>query len=395
MRTVTNEERRSRLGIRHALAPGHAAGTPEDVARSLVALHATELASVHLATRARMPDFRVADMDRALYTDRTLMSQLAMRETLFVFPRELVPAAWGSISARFATSARKRHVKELERYASGPEADPAWLDEAEKIVLAHLADGRHRSLSTLRDEVPEISGTVLVSPEKSWGGRVALAPRMFRHLSLSAAVTRAENDGPWHLNKPLWTTPEHWWRGTPPAAPASREGYAELVHQWLWSFGPGTVEDIVWWLGATKTIVRTALAECAAVEVTLEDGRPAWLRADDTDPVAPPEPWVALLPVLDPTIMGWKERDFYLGDHRPRLFDSVGNAGTSVWVDGRVVGAWAQDPGGEVHVHLLEEMSDRETEAIAAEAARLTSWLDGTRAHTIYTSTAMKAAVAD
>ena len=60
------------------------------------------------------------------------------------------------------------------------------------------------------------------------------------------------------------------------------------------------------------------------------------------------EPWAALLPVLDPTVMGWKERDFYLGPHGPLLFDTNGNAGTTAWWDGRIVGCWAQDPDGVV-----------------------------------------------
>ena len=59
---------------------------------------------------------------------------------------------------------------------------------------------------------------------------------------------------------------------------------------------------------------------------------------------------MALLPVLDPTVMGWKERGFYLGPHGPALFDRNGNAGTTAWVDGRIVGCWVQDAEGVVHV---------------------------------------------
>ena len=71
------------------------------------------------------------------------------------------------------------------------------------------------------------------------------------------------------------------------------------------------------------------------------------------------EPWAALLPVLDPTVMGWKERDFYLGPHGPQLFDTNGNAGTTAWWDGRIVGCWVQDPDGVVVLHLLEDVGHR------------------------------------
>ncbi|MER5183317.1 crosslink repair DNA glycosylase YcaQ family protein [Streptomyces sp. NPDC002896] len=108
-------------------------------------------------------------------------------------------------------------------------------------------------------------------------------------------------------------------------------------------------------------------------------------------PVVAAEPWVALLPLLDPTVMGWKARAFYLGAHAPQLFDSAGNAGTTAWVDGRVVGAWVQDPGGVVELRLLDDdVSPQAREALAAEARRLSAWLDGQRVFTVYPSLAMQ-----
>ena len=72
------------------------------------------------------------------------------------------------------------------------------------------------------------------------------------------------------------------------------------------------------------------------------------MLAADTDPVPEPEPWIALLPALDPTPMGWSGRDWYLpAEHRAALFDRTGNIGPSVWCDGRIVGGWAQRPDGD------------------------------------------------
>jgi hypothetical protein len=86
-----------------------------------------------------------------------------------------------------------------------------------------------------------------------------------------------------------------------------------------------------------------------------------------------------LLPPLDPTTMGWTERDWYLGAHKRRVFDSNGNAGATIWCDGRVVGGWRQRAGGEVEVQLLEDVGREASRAIDAEAARLTAWLAGVR----------------
>ena len=98
---------------------------------------------------------------------------------------------------------------------------------------------------------------------------------------------------------------------------------------------------------------------------------------DDVDPADDVEPWAALLPVLDPTVMGWKERGFYLGPHAPHLFDSNGNAGTTAWWDGRVVGCWVQDEAGVVGCGCSRSCPRPPLEALDAEAERLTAWLDG------------------
>lgn len=390
MRQVSDAERRARLGRRHALAAEHAAGSVEAATEALTVLHATEAATVHLSLWARVPGLTREDVEAALYDDRSLVKQLAMRRTLFVFPRDLLPAAWGSASARVAAAHRARLVKDVQENGIATDGEE-WLRRAERAVVERLADGSELSATRLREEVPELAGHVEVSPGKEYGGRFPVAPRVLTQLGLEASLVRGRNAGHWRVSRPLWTSMSAWLGGPPLPAPApSGDGYAELVRRWLWTFGPGTAEDLRWWLGATKTIVRDALAAVGAVRVGLEGEEPGWLLPDDLDEVGASEPWVALLPVLDPTVMGWKERRFYLGDHGPALFDTAGNAGTTAWVDGRVVGCWVQDDDAVVHVVLLEDVAPDARAALDREAARLTEWVEGQRVSTIYPSSAMK-----
>jgi len=131
----------------------------------------------------------------------------------------------------------------------------------------------------------------------------------------------------------------------------------------------------------------------AAVEVDLEGGGTGWLLPDDLEPEPPVDPWAALLPGLDPTTMGWKQRDFYLDpEHTAYLFDTAGNGGTTVWWDGRIVGCWVQDPDGVVVPVLREDVGADGDAAIAAEAERLTRWLDGQVIRSVYASAQMKRA---
>ncbi len=213
---------------------------------------------------------------------------------------------------------------------------------------------------------------------------------MLTQLGATADIVRAVNTGHWRVSRPRWTLMRHWLGDVPePWTPA--DGYREIVRRWLYTFGPGTVDDITWWLGATRTAVRPALAELEAVAVSLDRGGMGWLLPDDLEEVPDPGLWVALLPVLDPTVMGWQGRDFYLGPHRDLIFDRNGNAGTTAWVDGRITGCWVQDDAGVVHVRLLEHVPASARRALDAEASRLAAWLAGTRIGTVYSSPAMKA----
>ena len=82
-----------------------------------------------------------------------------------------------------------------------------------------------------------------------------------------------------------------------------------------------------------------------------------------------------MLPALDATTMGWADRDWYLGPYRPILFDSNGNGGPTIWVDGRIVGGWVQRASGEIVPNLLEDVGAEARAAIDREVARLAEWV--------------------
>ena len=97
-----------------------------------------------------------------------------------------------------------------------------------------------------------------------------------------------------------------------------------------------------------------------------------------TEPVPEPAPWIALLPALDPTPMGWSGRDWYIEpEQRKLLFDRTGNIGPSVWCDGRIVGGWGQRADGVVVWRLFTDIGSAQAAKVAAEATRLTEWIDG------------------
>jgi Winged helix DNA-binding domain len=376
VRKITVEERRARMARRHRLAPGCRAGDVVAAAASMVCLHATDPVTVYLSAWARVEGLRVADLERALYVDRSLVKQLAMRRTLFVFPREDLGLAIAAAGRRVAEAQRRRLIRDVE--AAGLQADgERWLAGAEREVLSALADGREATSSELRAELPQLEGSIAYGEGKSWGGRMPVGPRVLTILSAAGEVVRASNDGRWTTSRPRWASLRSW-LGEDAEAYSEADGVAGLVERWLRTFGPGTATDIRWWLGSTVSAVRRAFAELDAVEVDL-DGRTGYLLADDLEATEPVEAWAALLPPLDPTTMGWFEREWYLGPYKEQLFDTSGNAGPTVWWEGRIVGGWRQSDSGEVVLQMLEDVGAEGQRAVEDEAARLTEWLGGTR----------------
>lgn len=371
LRVVTDEERRNRLGVRHALAtrvrdPGRAAA-------AVVCLHATEAASVYLSAQARSGATRV-EIDRALYTERSIVRQLAMRRTVFAFPRDLLPAVRGSAAARVA----KQQAALLARsvVAAGLAADgAAWVESACAKTLALLQEAP-ATTAQLRARLPMLAERLQL-PERSGAPPTPVAPRVLTVLAAGGGVLRGENGGGWTVSRPYWTTTETW-LGHPVSSLPETEGYAELLSRWLWAFGPGTEADLTWWLGATKNAVRQALTDLGAVAVQLDDGSPAWLHPDDTANVPAPPPWAALLPALDPTTMGWRGRSFYVdAPIAAVVYDRAGNGKPTAWWNGRIIGTWAQDHTGNVVVQAATPLPPNAITALDAEAERLTAWLDG------------------
>jgi hypothetical protein len=212
---------------------------------------------------------------------------------------------------------------------------------------------------------------------KSYAARQSVVTRVLLVLAAEGRIARGRPRGSWISGQYRWSLIESWLPGGM-AEWSTEAAQAELVRRWLAAFGPGTVADLRWWTGLTAGEVKRALAAVGAVEVDL-DGVAGLVLADDLAPPPPAEPWVALLPALDPTVMGWSGRDWYLGEHGPTLFDRNGNAGPTVWWDGRIVGGWASRKDGEVAVRLLEDVGADAAAAVEAAAGGLADWLGPVR----------------
>jgi hypothetical protein len=382
-------ERRARLGQRHFLTPASKVDDAIEVAHGLVAVHATDPASVFLAFWARMGDgdATVKALESALYDERRMVRMLGMRRTMFVVPVELVSLVHAAASRDIAVRERKVLVRLLEQ-GGVTAAGAAWLVPVERATVRALTERGEALAGELSTDVPELGIQILHDEGKKYEGRIGVSTRVLFVLAIDGHIARGRPRGSWTSSQHRWAPISAWLPNGIEELPTA-DAQVELARRWLAAYGPATLNDLKWWTGWTMGQTRNAVASLDVAEVDLETAEPGGptapgiVMADDLEPVGVPsarEPWVALLPALDTTPMAWSDREWYLGGHRAPLFDRSGNIGPTVWVDGRIVGGWAvRKSDGRVAVRLLEDVGSEAAAAIDAEAERLTDWLDGVR----------------
>ncbi len=374
-RRITIAERRARLARRHRLIPSTRTDDIAAIADSLVALHSSDPASVFLSAMARMRHSSVAAVDAALYEARSVLRFHAMRRTLWVATPEVARLAHASSTTKLLAPEHRRFVALLAANGIADDDDgDAWIASAKAQVLAALHQAGEASTRQLGEAVPALRQPIEMAPGKRYAATQGAHVRVMLHLGFEGVVVRTRPTGSWINSQYRWAAMDDWVPGGI-AGMDPREAAAGLVRRWLHTFGPGTTTDVQWWTGWTLGDTRRALDDAGAVAVTMQgaDGdTDGWLAPDDVDPVRGSSRWVALLPGLDPTTMGWKDRRWYLDAAvASQVVDRNGNAGPTIWVDGRVVGSWVQRRDGTVALGWLVDVPSARRAQVEAAAQAL------------------------
>jgi uncharacterized protein YcaQ len=370
------------------------------VCQDVVALHATGATVPYLSLWARVPSFRHEMLEDALYQQRALARLLAMRVTLHIVSSDQFPtflrACRATVERRTSARFRGANLLAAAGVCDAGESS-ALLEKLERQIVELLVQHGPATLAEISQELPELQATLQHDVGKAYEGRFSIGSRLLSEMCARGTLIRARPRGSWRSNLYEYAALGDWLPGAHLAQVKPQPARTWLVRQYLSAFGPALVEDVLWWTGFTKSQLRTALnalePEIARIAVEgMGDGylmlaEDAWRLGGFSRPNTP---YVFFLPGLDPLIMGYLDRRRYLaGEHEIHVVARAGNTVSTVWVNGRVAGAWGQRTDGSLIYGLFEPVDQAMQALLTREASRLESFLAGEylppRYHTPFT----------
>ncbi len=382
MLSIDVAERRRRLVERHRLHPDRRTNDPAEIARDLVALHSSDPVTPFLSVLVRQEEPSIRSIEGAVFEHRTLLRHHAMRRTIWLTDPAVVRDMHASSTRKLAAAERKtilKHLSEGER----------WIDAALTDISDLLAERGPTDTRSIGEALPHVRRTAAWPAGKGKTIDIPIHTKLMVLGGFDARFVRGRPLGSWVASQYAWALRSQWTPAPIDDAEISvRSGAAGVLRRWLAAFGPGTMTDLRWWSGWTKTQVVQALTDLDAVQVALpaapsdpDPGEPTgWVLPNDLHETADLGPSVALLPSLDSTSMAWKQRSWYLqASTNARITDRWGNIGPTVWIDGHIVGGWAQHPSGELRLDLDASLGPEHRELLDAEILRLDAALGDTR----------------
>jgi hypothetical protein len=262
-----------------------------------------------------------------------------MRKTLHALPLSLAAVAHAA-TVRF-------RVRDVRRAVLNAGLEPGFVAHAVDHLTALLSDGplHHRAIEQ------RLAAAGIPVP----AGRLAIKTAWENGQIVYINATTA-----WNREARTFALPTLAYPGLD--LNLDREtAIKSLVTAYFDRYGPATLRDATWWSGLTVADICAALAASGRELVRVQT---SWsnidcvMFADRLEEFRASEPvrtGVNLLAHEDTALKAYfQTRARYLGDVPPRrAFNQIGEAVSTVMIDGRVSGTWEWNPSCRVHVSLL------------------------------------------
>jgi hypothetical protein len=295
-------------------------------------VQAQDLRSARLAVRARTRALTVADFDRALTDERSVVIGWLNRGTLHLVRSE---DYWWlhALTTPPLHTGNARRLAQLGVSATAADRGVAAIERA-------LAEEGPLTRDQLRDRVR--------------AARVQTEGQALVHLLMLACLRGVAVRGPLITGKHAYVLARDW-LGDPPPVDRDR-ALGELARRYLAGHAPADERDLAKWAGLPLRGARTGLGAVAGAPACTEAGAPR----------------TCLLDQWDPLLVGWRSREALL-EYYPRRDSAEAHYRPFAYVGAQAVATWSFRDGvvaiGEPFRHLTR--SDRqELEADRADLRR-------------------------
>jgi Winged helix DNA-binding domain len=369
----------SRRMARHALTEPAPDLSPADIAGVLCGVHAQVLSAAEFSIGRRIAGATRADIERALWEDRTLVKTFGPRGTVHLLPAADLPMWTGALSA--LPSSVPTH----------PEPVRFTPEQAEEVIAAigeALAD-TELTVDELTEAIVDHTGPWAGEPTmEAFGGRW---PR-WRQLTSTAAHRGMLCFGPNRGPKVTYTNPHRWLPGFRPDDGGA--ALRTLFMRYLYAYGPATSRHFARWLSIPPQRAVELFDELAGELEQVElDGAPGWTMAGDTSTPSQPHRGIRLLGYFDAFVVASQPRErLYPGPAAARALSPAGQAGNYpvLLVDGAVGGVWHQRRSGRklaITVEPLGELTATQRRQLEDEVDLVGAVMEATPTLTVGTVT--------
>jgi hypothetical protein len=331
------------------------------ITEDLCGLHATGTIEPYIQLFIRAINFKKQDLNTELYTKKTLGKIRGMRKTLFILTTELMQIVYPF--ARNFTQNREQKYLEYRNIS---------LEEYKALSRKILDLLQTKELST-REIKQQIN---------SKKDLVAVISIMCDQMHL----IRGKPVSSWRDRRLLYAPFRKYFPNLNLSKYNENEALNHLIKKYIRSYGPVTIDDIVWWSGITKTKLKPILANLEAEIVTIhisDLNHEYLLFLTDHELLenrSMQESTINLLPLLDPYMMGYKSRERYVDINKyDYIFDRSGNATQVILQDGFVIGIWdiILKPKALCKLYFLEEIDDTILKKVNSKATELSKFITG------------------
>jgi hypothetical protein len=297
--------------FRAQLLAGPAAADAVSATERLLAVQAQDGRGARLAIRARSKLDSVTAFDRALSEERSLLITWLNRGTLHLVRAEDYPWLQALTTPPLFTGNARRLAQEG--------VSSADADRGVAAIERSLAAEGPLTRAQLRERIAAAG--------------VRTEGQALVHLLMLACLRGLAIRGPMVGKQHAYALVADW-LGPSPAVDRHR-ALKELARRYLLGHAPADDRDLARWAGIRLSDARAGLE---AISVQLRQRSDGMLELKDTSAArALPRP--LLLGAFDPALLGWRSREFIVGEHEPALING-GLFRPFALVRGRAAAAW-------------------------------------------------------